>query len=104
MTQPPPSLSEAKDAFLAGATWQVRGTAMPFGSGARGAVAVTFHVPQNGFNAVSIEETGSGVVVTMLVNPDEARVLAGSLAEAAGVADGVGAPLFDEDFDPSKQA
>lgn len=76
---------------------------MPFGTDARGAVAVTFHVPQNGFNAVSIEETGAGVVVTMLVNPDEARALAGSLADAAGAADTAGAPLFDEDFDPDKR-
>jgi hypothetical protein len=75
---------------------------MPFGSGTRGAVAVTFHVPQNRFNAVSIEETGTGVVVTMLVNPDEARGLADSLTEAAGAAAGAGEPLFDEDFDPNQ--
>jgi hypothetical protein len=102
----PKTLWEDSDRLIAGASAQVRGAAMPWGNETRGAVAVTFRVPYNSFNAFDIVEEGAAVLVTMLANPDEARGLARWLTEAADAADEAGPPVFmldDEPDDPPSE-
>src|SRR5205085_2378051 len=104
MSTSPRTLCENSDIMLAGSSAQVRGAAMPWGTETRGAVALTFRVPGNSFNAFDVSDDGAAVLVTMLVNPDEARGLATWLGEAADAADGVGPPVFHLDPPPSGEA
>lgn len=94
MSQPPRTLWEDSDGTCSGVSVQVRAAAMPWGAETRGAVAVTFRAPGNSFNAFDVVDDGQAVLVTMLVNPDEARGLARWLGEAAGAADEAGPPIF----------
>ena len=73
---------------------------MPWGNETRGAVAVTFRVPGNSFNAYDAADDGAAILVTMLVNPDEARGMAQWLQKAADAADEAGPPVFQFDASP----
>jgi len=97
VNQPPRTLWDSSDDTLAGASAQVRAAAMPWGAETRGAVALTFRVPGNSFNAFDVADEGGAVLVTMLVNPDEARRFAAWLSDAAEAADQAGPPVFSLD-------
>jgi hypothetical protein len=81
---------EESTQVLAGMRLMVRGAQFMVERSSRGAVTVTAAVP-DGFWAA---RSDGGMTATALMNPNEARSLAGWLIAAAAAADETGPPLY----------